>query len=252
MHVATHFRHVAQKENAASSKSFSRQPSHALCATRPMQVLPRNHPVVFTKRALATSRQPRIKKVRAKQKQKARAKQHSKTLKNSIAQRTRSQGERVSVFSLLCKVGAAGDQQREETLCPQAASPHCPRGKGEVKNQVADIGSYVKSIQHDVFYGRVAAGTLWVLPDNPFHVAAAINKQRQETGERRLDGEEMLKLVLRPAMFVWAPEKIFPGVRVKCPLCGQVCSTRFWGDARTLHGTFAQSLCVATRHQCNK
>ncbi len=230
----------------------SRSPSYALCTTPPMQVLPRCRPAVFTNRTLATLRRPRIKKVHTKRWQKARAKQDSSMLMKGAAQNARSQGERASIISLLCQVDGAGDQQRDKTQGPQAASPHRPRGEGEVENQVADIGVYVKSIQHDVFYGGVAVGSPWVCPENPFQTAAAINKKRHETGERHLDGKEALNLVLRPAMFLWAPEKIFPGVRVKCPSCGQVCSTSFWGDIRTLHGTSAQSLYVATRHQCSK
>ena len=217
-----------------------------------MEVLPRSHAVVFTNRGLANLRQPCSKKERTKQQRKDRSKQQSRIFKKTAAQTKHSQNERASVLSMLCKVGAAGDQQLAESSDSQVASPRHIEGEREVENQVADIGSYVKLIQRDVFYGRIAAGSPWVRPDDPFRTAAAMNKQRHENGERCLDGDEALKLVLRPAVFVWAPEKIFPGVRVKCPSCGQACSTSFWGDTRTLHGASSQSLYVATRHQCSK
>ena len=99
----------------------------AYCAIQPMEVLPRSHSVVFTNRGLANLRQPCSKKERTKQQRKDRAKQQSKIFKNSAAQIKHSQNERASVLSMLCKVGAAGDQQLAESsnsqVCTQRVSP---------------------------------------------------------------------------------------------------------------------------------
>ena len=82
--------------------------------------------------------------------------------------------------------------------------------------------------------------------------AAAINAQRQRDGERQIDATEALSLVMRPKVFAWAPEKIFPGRRLRCPICGSTASFDGWRAPWVLHSISGQCVYIVTKHRCRR
>ena len=113
------------------------------------------------------------------------------------------------------------------------------------------VAAYVDRVKKEVAQGvRVAAGP-WQHPGDPLQAAIIINAQREKDGERNIDAKEALNLVLRPTMFLWAPDEIYPGTQLKCPVCGSTTSRKWWGDQRVLHGISTQSLYVSRRHACD-
>jgi len=109
----------------------------------------------------------------------------------------------------------------------------------------------VERVKKNIAQGAILPAGPWHHPGDPFQTAIAINAQRAACGERLVNAQEVLNLAMRPSMFVWAPEQIYRGTRVKCPTCGSTCSRQWWGDQRILHGISTQSVYVARRYACN-
>jgi len=115
----------------------------------------------------------------------------------------------------------------------------------------SQVAAYVARVKNDVAQNRALVNGPWFHPGDPLQTAKAINAKREKDGERRVDAKELLSLVLRPSVFVWAPEEIYQGVRVQCPTCGSTSLRKWWGDERILHGISTQSVYVSRRHSCN-
>ena len=98
-----------------------------------------------------------------------------------------------------------------------AAPPQNTR-KAEPRQTIEDEDAYAHKVLQEILDGRLDLhGNPWVAPKNPFQEAVEINGKRKESGEPAIDSTEALNLVLRTPMFVWAPEKLAPGLIVRCP-----------------------------------
>ena len=135
----------------------------------------------------------------------------------------------------------------------QPSSSNCVNMTCDPQDPVGDVALYVKQLLQDIVKGRLdLCGNPWVVPKSVFQEARHTNKRRSDKGERALDATETLNLILRPSIFVWAPEKLIPGLRVHCAACGGIASVHGWGDVRTVHSMVGHSLYVCTRHKCGK
>ena len=133
-----------------------------------------------------------------------------------------------------------------------AAPPQNTR-KAEPRQTIEDEDAYAHKVLQEILDGRLDLhGNPWVAPKNPFQEAVEINGKRKESGEPAIDSTEALNLVLRTPMFVWAPEKLAPGLIVRCPTCGTMNSGTRWGPLRVLHNLTGRSIYVSSRHRCGK
>jgi len=146
-----------------------------------------------------------------------------------------------SVFDMLCRRKKSGP----------LVVPEAPQQVSEPTEPIEEVTRYVDKLKCAISEGRVdLRGDPWVVPGNPFQEAVAINARRQRDGERQIDATEALNLVMRPKVFAWAPEKIFPGRRLRCPICGSTASFGGWKGPRVLHSITGQCVYIATRHEC--
>ena len=167
-------------------------------------------------------------------------------------------------------LGASWSQQPKATLCENPLPTNIIETEAQGLEQVAKririqnlelsspsvrIGAadeYVAHVKQRCLRGSLVKGQPWIKQECPIHAADQINEKRYEAQEEPIDAAEALNLVLRPSIFVWAPDQIFPGVTIRCPTCASICSFRGWGKTRVLHHLSSQSLYIATQHACDE
>ena len=84
----------------------------------------------------------------------------------------------------------------------------------------------------------------------PFAAAEAVNDARRRSGASLLTAHDLAHLALRPVVVAWVPEKIYPGVSVKCPNCKRIASPARWCRTRILHGLERQSAYITKEYIC--
>ena len=143
-----------------------------------------------------------------------------------------------SVMQMLC--GAGTPQPEFPEAAPEEAMP---------KHRVGDVSAYVEEIKKKLS-SRVLPGTGCLIAAGDPHIQALeINMQRRRENEHPLSSQEAWDLVLRPDVFVWAPDKIF-GEFVRCPNCNRPAAGSEWIRARTIHSLHAQKLYITMRYVC--
>ncbi len=135
------------------------------------------------------------------------------------------------------------DNSGAPSMCPPAGSS-------------ATVGStiaYTESIKKSIDANQInIVGNPIVKQTCPFVAAARLNDVRQRGGESLLTEQEVAALTLRPEVFAWVPENIFPGVRMKCPACESIVSSGRWSRNRTLHGLAKQAVYITKEYICYK
>ena len=148
------------------------------------------------------------------------------------------------------------DQSIVELLGAHVAREACATSRPcskQPRNPIRDTASYMQKLQTDVSEGRLLLhGSPWVVPEDAFRAASRINEERSAANESFIESSEALHLILRPTVFVWAPQKLLPGFNLRCPCCNQRTNKVRWCRARVLHRVDGQCLYVATRHTCQK
>ena len=139
--------------------------------------------------------------------------------------------------------------KRKPTTLPSTTEDDLPTS--DPKDPILEANLYIEQVKRDVMAGHIdMRGNPWVAPGNTLAEAEAINAQRRMDKEQLVDPTEAWNLVLRPTMFVWAPEKIFPDFKFTCRTCGHPTAQSGWGRPRVLHYMDNQFVYVATRHAC--
>ena len=150
----------------------------------------------------------------------------------------------VSSASVLSMLLRPGQHEAPPELAVAKGSAHEPRVV------IGDDSEYITNLLREISSGYALQGKPWVFPPDPYHAAAEINRQRQRDEERLIDAREALNLVLRPTVFVWAPDKLFPGLSVLCPLCRQPMSSSEWWRRKTLHTVTGCCAYITMRYSC--
>ena len=119
---------------------------------------------------------------------------------------------------------------------------------------VAAIGSsdeYIDKVKRDIDANRLdLKGNATVMQPCPFAAAEAVNDARRRSGASLLTAHDLAHLALRPVVVAWVPEKIYPGVSVKCPNCKKIASPARWCRTRILHGLERQSAYITKEYIC--
>lgn len=120
----------------------------------------------------------------------------------------------------------------------------------------AAIGSpdeYIDEVKKGIDANRIdLTGNATIMPPCPFATAAATNDARRRSGTSLLTARDLAQLALRPVVFAWVPEKIYPGVSVKCPACKTIASRARWCQTKILHGLGKQSAYITKLARRNR
>ena len=151
---------------------------------------------------------------------------------------------------------AKGTPSVMELLCkPRRPEPSPPENVTQAvatSELVLEPSEYIRQVIEDISANKLdLRGSPWIVPASPFNEATKINKKRERSGEPPLNADEVLHLVTKPLLFIWAPEKLLPGLRICCPTCSSVASGTRWAQPRLLHDTNGQYQYLATRHLCS-
>ena len=117
------------------------------------------------------------------------------------------------------------------------------------RDHVGDVHSYVEEVKKRLSSGGLTGRTPWVIAANPHTEILTMNAQRRRANEIPLTSQEILDLVLRPDVFVWAPDKL-SGEPVRCPACNRPAVASEWNHARILHGVNTHKLYLTMRYAC--
>ena len=99
--------------------------------------------------------------------------------------------------------------------------------------------------------GRVElAGVPWVHPAEPTRRAEDLRTRKRSEGGDGLSHEEICSLVVQTSVFVWAPDLLFPGLKLACPMCGSQFSGARWHTPKLLHGLSSLHAYIARRYTC--
>ena len=119
------------------------------------------------------------------------------------------------------------------------------------KELIGEPECSIAKLQNDIANGRFdLKGNPWVFPGDPFQDAMAINTRRQKHGERLIDSDEALHLVLRPTLFVWSPESLCPGFEMHCPHCHHPAVVKRWNSPRIMHSLTGQCMYMSMQYTC--
>ncbi len=148
-------------------------------------------------------------------------------------------------FSLQGCASAAGSDH--------AGAKNILRGLREPQHCDGDAHAYIKDLTANVDSGRLELhGNPWVLPASPLLEAMSINRRRAEMRAELMDATEVLCLVLRPKVFIWAPHRLDPGLQIHCPACGMAGLRAEWQRPRTLHSLDSHAAYVTVTYRCSK
>ena len=112
---------------------------------------------------------------------------------------------------------------------------------------------YVQDVMTKIAAGAITPdGKNWIMPPSPFQKALDINNARSAAGEKPIDAEEALALVLWPPIFAWAPEFSVPSLQIRCPTCTAMASHSRWWRPRVLHGLSNHAVYICREHTCSK
>ena len=95
----------------------------------------------------------------------------------------------------------------------------------------------------------------WVAPDDPHAEVERMNAARRAAGQNPLSSRDVMNIVSRPLVFLWAPAILYPWLPIRCPQCKWLLSTDGkveWGDARLMHTIDGHAAFISTRHICQR
>ena len=95
-------------------------------------------------------------------------------------------------------------------------------------------------------------GGPWVQPAELTRRAEKMHSRKRTDGPGALTCDDVRSLVLQPSVFVWAPDLMFPDLKLACPLCGNTFSEKRWKTPKLLHGLSALHGYIAREYICSQ
>ena len=95
----------------------------------------------------------------------------------------------------------------------------------------------------------------WITPDDPHAEVERSNAARRAAGQNPLSSRDVMDIVSRPPVFLWAPTVLYPWLPLHCPQCKWLLSTGGkveWGKARLMHTIDEHAVFISTRHVCQR
>ena len=115
------------------------------------------------------------------------------------------------------------------------------------------LDAYVGSVKTKIDSGHLnIAGNPIVKPANPFAMLGSARSLQCNGSATLPTAKDILALASRPTVYAWVPEKLFPGVAMKCPACQSTVTSARWARDKTLHGFSAHQLYLTKEYACYK
>ena len=112
--------------------------------------------------------------------------------------------------------------------------------------------AYIDTIKKNAVAGLLRAkGTPWFRAPNPFSDVLSNSAQRHDSCGININENVLRDAILRPNVFLWAPDLMYSGVDVRCPTCEHQAHFKEWGPVRILHTLSEQHAYVSARYTCS-
>ena len=115
---------------------------------------------------------------------------------------------------------------------------------------------YLKLVKSSFLTQRTClARSPWITPDDPHAEVERMSAARRAAGQNPLSSRDVMNIVSRPPVFLWAPTVLYPWLPIHCPQCKWLLSTDGkveWGDARLMHTIDGHAAFISTRHVCQR
>ena len=135
--------------------------------------------------------------------------------------------------------------QRGDSNTQAAAAPRC------LADAICSPEDYIDIVKTSIDANRLdITGNPVVMPPCPFATANAANEVRRRSGIGLLTTHDLAQLALRPVVYAWVPEKIYPDVRVICPACHSIVSSARWCQSKILHSLEKQFAYITKEYIC--
>jgi hypothetical protein len=122
----------------------------------------------------------------------------------------------MSVLQMLVKNNSALPSATDPPVCDIA-----------VRTSVASMDDYIAIIKKDIDAGRLNMKDKFVIKsDDVIGIARDMQEHQRDMLQPQLAKAQAMVLALRQDVFVWAPHKTFPGLRVQCPVCSAVVTSQ--------------------------
>ena len=112
------------------------------------------------------------------------------------------------------------------------------------------ISQYLSKLKNRLASGELQLGhDPWVLASCPFNFAQNANTHGLAVDNYKVTPEDALNLVLRPDVFIWAPD-VFASGAIKCPSCNSQTSAFEWGQPRHVVALNRHCMYLAKQYIC--
>ncbi len=140
-----------------------------------------------------------------------------------------------------------------EFLQPRSSSQQLVDSRAESPLTFESADAYVVSVKTKIDTGRLnIAGNPIVKPANPLAMLDNAQSLRCNASATSPTAKDIWALASRPTVYAWVPEKLFPGVAMKCPACQSTVTSARWARDKTLHGLSAHQLYLTKEYTCYK
>jgi hypothetical protein len=147
----------------------------------------------------------------------------------------------MSVLNMLMKVSTA--QPPSESSCSASDIAQC--------TLVGTVDDYIGNLKNDIDSGRLDLhGRHLIVSSDVEGMVRNVHADLQARRREHLTEAAALSLAMRPDVFVWAPHKTFPSLRVQCPSCNAAITSQEWTEKRILHGLGAHLLYITVKYRC--
>ena len=126
-----------------------------------------------------------------------------------------------------------------------AAAPRC------LADAICSPEDYIDIVKTSIYANRLdITGNPVVIPPCPFATANTANEVHWRSGIGLLTTHDLAQLALRPVVYAWVTEKIYPVVRVICPACHSIVSSARWCQSKILHSLEKQFAYITKEYIC--
>ena len=110
---------------------------------------------------------------------------------------------------------------------------------------------YIATVKRKIDAGDLALRSDPIVkPDQPISEMVPIGHRDNLTEEMPPTASEIATASSLPTVYAWVPEKIFPGIDIKCPACKSKVTSAHWARDKLLHGLATQMVYITKEYTC--
>ena len=139
--------------------------------------------------------------------------------------------------------------QRKPALGAQRLSTQ--HSESESASTFGGVDNYLASVLSDIDAGRTSISFKpSVNADSVLAAATALLSSSSNHNSKDVTDANVLALACRPDAFIWDPELLIPGLRIRCIFCGAAITSKKWTAPKTLHGLSKLQAYVTVKYRC--